>query len=164
MTPKQCIEACRLLGWSRDRLCGASTVPAHAIGVFEQTGKVMRSQLAGAKADPLAAIRAAIEAAGVQFLDENGGGAGVRLRTIETLTPELCLQARRLLGWSHYRLAGLAGLPESFVQVFERTGRAGVGRTQSSAERLAAARHVLEAAGVVFATGDGPGVQLRKPK
>ena len=27
-----------------------------------------------------AAIRAALEAAGVQFLDENGGGPGVRLR------------------------------------------------------------------------------------
>jgi transcriptional regulator with XRE-family HTH domain len=28
----------------------------------------------------LAAIRAALEAAGVEFIDENGGGAGVRLR------------------------------------------------------------------------------------
>ena len=74
------MEARRLLGWSRDRLCGASTVSAHAIGVFEQTGKVIRSQLEGAEAEPLAAIRAAIEAAGVQFVDENGAGPGVRLR------------------------------------------------------------------------------------
>ncbi len=29
----------------------------------------------------LAAIRAALEAAGVEFIPENGGGAGVRLRT-----------------------------------------------------------------------------------
>jgi len=28
----------------------------------------------------LAAIRAALEAAGVEFIDENGGGPGVRLR------------------------------------------------------------------------------------
>jgi hypothetical protein len=28
----------------------------------------------------LAAIRAALEAAGVEFIPENGGGAGVRLR------------------------------------------------------------------------------------
>jgi transcriptional regulator with XRE-family HTH domain len=28
----------------------------------------------------VAAIRAALEAAGVEFIDENGGGAGVRLR------------------------------------------------------------------------------------
>ena len=28
----------------------------------------------------LQAIRAALEAAGVQFIDENGGGAGVRLK------------------------------------------------------------------------------------
>lgn len=29
----------------------------------------------------VAAIRAALEAAGVQFIEENGGGAGVRLRS-----------------------------------------------------------------------------------
>jgi hypothetical protein len=31
----------------------------------------------------LAAIRAALEAAGVEFIAENGGGAGVRLRKAE---------------------------------------------------------------------------------
>ena len=30
----------------------------------------------------LAAIRTALEAAGVEFIEENGGGAGVRLRNI----------------------------------------------------------------------------------
>ena len=83
MTPKQCMEARRLLGWSRDRLCGASTVPAHAIGMFEQTGRITRSHLVGAEADPVAAIRAAFEAAGVTFC-ENGSSAGVRLRKIES--------------------------------------------------------------------------------
>jgi transcriptional regulator with XRE-family HTH domain len=29
----------------------------------------------------LAAIRSALEAAGIEFIDENGGGPGVRLRT-----------------------------------------------------------------------------------
>jgi DNA-binding XRE family transcriptional regulator len=33
-----------------------------------------------ANASTLAAIRAALEAAGVEFIAENGGGAGVRLR------------------------------------------------------------------------------------
>ena len=42
------------------------------------------------------------------------------------MTPKQCMEARGLLGWSHYRLAGLTRLPESFVQVFIRTGRAGV--------------------------------------
>ena len=32
-----------------------------------------------AKASTLAALRAALEAAGVEFIPENGGGAGVRL-------------------------------------------------------------------------------------
>jgi transcriptional regulator with XRE-family HTH domain len=32
----------------------------------------------------LAAIRAALEAAGVEFIAENGGGAGVRLKTPST--------------------------------------------------------------------------------
>ena len=33
-----------------------------------------------ASADAVAALRAALEAAGVEFLPENGGGAGVRLK------------------------------------------------------------------------------------
>jgi hypothetical protein len=32
------------------------------------------------RASTLAAIRAALEAAGVEFIAENGGGAGVRVR------------------------------------------------------------------------------------
>jgi hypothetical protein len=32
------------------------------------------------RSETLAAIRAALEAAGVEFIAENGGGAGVRLR------------------------------------------------------------------------------------
>jgi hypothetical protein len=34
-----------------------------------------------------AALRQALEAAGVEFIDENGGGAGVRLRTPTTMGP-----------------------------------------------------------------------------
>lgn len=37
-----------------------------------------------ANASTLAAIRAALEAAGVEFIAENGGGAGVRLRKVNT--------------------------------------------------------------------------------
>jgi transcriptional regulator with XRE-family HTH domain len=33
-----------------------------------------------ANASTVAALRTALEAAGVEFIDENGGGAGVRLR------------------------------------------------------------------------------------
>ncbi|MBG0808742.1 transcriptional regulator [Methylosinus sp. H3A] len=34
----------------------------------------------GVSADALAKVRSALEAAGVEFIAENGGGAGVRLR------------------------------------------------------------------------------------
>lgn len=34
------------------------------------------------------AVRRALEAAGVEFIDENGGGAGVRLRSSSTLADE----------------------------------------------------------------------------
>ena len=32
----------------------------------------------------VAGLRKALEAAGIEFIDENGGGAGVRLRKAET--------------------------------------------------------------------------------
>ncbi len=34
----------------------------------------------GGREDTVSAIRAALETAGVEFIPENGGGAGVRLR------------------------------------------------------------------------------------
>ena len=80
------------------------------------------------------------------------------------MTPEQCMEARRLLGWSRERLEGFSELPQSFVRIYEKTGWASAGPAQSGAARVAAVRHVLEAAGVMFATGDGPGVKLRKPE
>jgi hypothetical protein len=35
---------------------------------------------ASGMANNVAAVRAALESAGVEFIDENGGGAGVRLK------------------------------------------------------------------------------------
>ena len=80
------------------------------------------------------------------------------------MTPEQCLKARRLLGWSRDRLEGLSGLPQSFVRIFESTGWASAGPSQSGAERVAAARNVLEEAGVEFANEDEHGVKLSKPE
>ncbi len=62
-----------LLGWSQDQLAASSGVPKSTIARMEidQTSPRART---------LAAIRAALEAAGVEFIAENGGGAGVRLR------------------------------------------------------------------------------------
>jgi transcriptional regulator with XRE-family HTH domain len=72
-SPEQCRGARAMLGWSKERLAEASRVPVRTITRFE-TGD------AAPRASTLFAIRTALEAAGVEFIAENGGGAGVRLR------------------------------------------------------------------------------------
>ena len=62
-----------LISWSQDQLASASGVPKRTIARLELAeGSPQRRTLA--------AIRAALEAAGVEFIAENGGGAGVRMR------------------------------------------------------------------------------------
>jgi transcriptional regulator with XRE-family HTH domain len=62
-----------LLAWSQDQLAAASGVPKRTIARVELAdGSPQRRTLA--------AIRAALEAAGVEFIAENGGGPGVRLQ------------------------------------------------------------------------------------
>ena len=73
VTAPQVRAARGLLGWSQDQLAIASSVPKRTIARLELAeGSPQRRTLA--------AIRAALEAAGVEFIAENGGGAGVRLR------------------------------------------------------------------------------------
>jgi transcriptional regulator with XRE-family HTH domain len=75
LTPAQCRAARALIPWSQDQLAVASRVGKATIANFE-TGK--RSPIA----NNLSAIRAALEAAGVAFLDDGAtvdGGPGVRL-------------------------------------------------------------------------------------
>jgi len=61
------------LTWSLTDLANAAGVHRNTISNFE-TGKFAGSEQA------LDAIRSALEAAGVIFIDENGEGPGVRLR------------------------------------------------------------------------------------
>jgi transcriptional regulator with XRE-family HTH domain len=61
------------LNWSLGQLSEAAGVHRNTISNFE-TGKYGGSQ------EALKAIRAALEAAGAIFVDENGDGPGVRLR------------------------------------------------------------------------------------
>ena len=73
ITSAQCRAARGLLAWSQQEL-------AEAAGV----GVVTIHQLEAGTSDPrratLEVIRRAFENAGVEFIDENGGGAGVRLQ------------------------------------------------------------------------------------
>jgi transcriptional regulator with XRE-family HTH domain len=64
-----------LLRWSAEELAHASTVGITTIRRAELT----EHRTALTAANDLA-IRHALEAAGIEFIDQNGGGAGVRLR------------------------------------------------------------------------------------
>ncbi len=72
-------EACALLGWTlpmlaqRSLICfDAASLALDDVGIWHLGGL------------QLGAVRAALEAAGVEFIPENGGGAGVRLRRVES--------------------------------------------------------------------------------
>lgn len=71
--PAQSKAARALIDWSREDLAGASKVSVRTVVDFERGA---RQPIPAT----LAAIRAALETAGVEFIAENGGGAGVRLR------------------------------------------------------------------------------------
>jgi hypothetical protein len=64
-----------LIRWSAEDLARSSAVGLTTIRRAELTG----NETAMTVANDLA-IRRALEAAGVEFIDENGGGPGVRLR------------------------------------------------------------------------------------
>jgi hypothetical protein len=64
-----------LLRWSAQELANASKVGVATIRRVE----VMEGEIPVTSANE-AALRNALEAAGIQFIDENGGGPGVRLR------------------------------------------------------------------------------------
>lgn len=72
ITAEQCRAGRALLDWSREQLAETSKVAVRTIIDFERGARAPREVTADA-------IQRALEAAGVQFIPENGGGAGVRL-------------------------------------------------------------------------------------
>lgn len=74
MTGKQIAAARALLGWGQRELAEAANLSVPTIKRAEGDGAIRASDAA------MAAIRAALEAGGVTFIDSNGGGPGVRLR------------------------------------------------------------------------------------
>lgn len=75
ITGRQIREARRLLSWTIPRLSARTKAPEHILARAEQINDTSALTL-----DQIAAIKTALEAAGVEFIPENGGGAGVRLR------------------------------------------------------------------------------------
>jgi transcriptional regulator with XRE-family HTH domain len=72
-----------LLRWTALDLANASKVGVATIRRVEIIDGEITATLANE-----AALRHALEAAGVEFIDENGGGAGVRLRKPAQAKPE----------------------------------------------------------------------------
>ena len=77
MTPYQIKAARALLGWTRLQLALRSNTSEHIVTTYEKAGRVARQYGQIDHADSIAAIRATLEAAGVEFT--NGRVLGVRL-------------------------------------------------------------------------------------
>jgi transcriptional regulator with XRE-family HTH domain len=73
LTPAQCRAARGLIGWNQQELADKAHIGIVTVHQFE-------AGLSQPRRVTLEAIRRALEAAGVEFIDENGSGPGVRLR------------------------------------------------------------------------------------
>lgn len=81
LTPQEVWAARLLIGWSRDRLAARSGTTMGFVWTYENEGRVMRMVSRERSLDGLAAIRAALEVAGVEFT--SGDEPGVKLRKAE---------------------------------------------------------------------------------
>ena len=72
MTPAQCRAARGLLDWSQ-----ADLAEKAAVGIV--TIRQLEAGIHTPRRATVSVIRRAFDAAGVEFIDENGGGPGVRL-------------------------------------------------------------------------------------
>lgn len=93
IAPPQLRAARALVDWSREELALQSKTTARTITRIEAGETVPRLST-------LQAIRSALEAAGVEFIPENGGGAGVRLRKETTMTSKNEVEKDgEVIGW-----------------------------------------------------------------
>ena len=73
LTPAQSRAARGLLDWSQTQLAANANLSESTVRDFEKGRRVPA-------ANNLAAIQHAFERAGLEFIPENGGGAGIRFR------------------------------------------------------------------------------------
>ena len=73
VTPGQCRAARGLLGWNQQELAKRARV-----GIV--TVHQLKTGLSQPRRATLDVIKRAFESGGIEFIDENGGGPGVRLR------------------------------------------------------------------------------------
>jgi transcriptional regulator with XRE-family HTH domain len=172
------IKAARaLLDWPQETLASAANVSIPTIKRLEA-----RDGPLGGRTDTGDKIKAALERAGIEFIDENGGGPGVRLRNpihkkpsksgTRAVRPEhsgllhydlynapikaiQLRMARAAVRWGVRELAEKAGITANTVTRIEN----GADAKQSTMDAL---QRALEAAGVEFTNGEQPGVRLTK--
>lgn len=75
LTPAQCRAARALLDWTQGRLSEETGLSTVTIRSFEAGRDARESNRR--------LLRLALEKAGIEFLDKNGGGSGARLREPE---------------------------------------------------------------------------------
>jgi transcriptional regulator with XRE-family HTH domain len=73
ISPDQCRAARGLLDWSQQEL-------AEKAGIGIVTVRQLEAGIQKPRRATLDVVERAFEAAGIDFIDENGGGAGLRLR------------------------------------------------------------------------------------
>ena len=73
MSPIQCRAARSLLRWTQEDLASRAEVGIVSVRQFE-------SEAVQPRRATLSAMRRALEAAGIMFIEQNGGGPGVRLK------------------------------------------------------------------------------------
>jgi transcriptional regulator with XRE-family HTH domain len=79
---RQLKAARSLAGWSQEELASAANVSLPTIKRLEAA-----EGLLGGRQSTAQKIQAALEKAGIEFIDENGGGPGVRIRKRQRVKP-----------------------------------------------------------------------------
>jgi len=90
VTASQSRAARGLLDWTQQELADAARVGVATVRIFEGEAAETRPAI-------LAALRRALELAGVEFIDENGGGVGVRYRKRQRA--KRTRQSRTVIRW-----------------------------------------------------------------
>jgi transcriptional regulator with XRE-family HTH domain len=161
ITVEQCRAARGLLGWSQSELASRAGLSVPTVRRFETSAGLRVSDEARVK------LQTSLEAAGVEFIEENGRGAGVRFRSIpgpnedrRYSVPMRSVQlrmARAAVGWGVRELAKEAGVTANTVTRIENGADA-------KRTTMTALQGALEAAGIQFTNGERPGVRLvRRP-
>ena len=85
-----------MLGWTQGKLAEEARVSRMTVVFFEVERQMPH-------VNNLAAIRSAFEAAGIEFIDENGGGPGIRIRLSGSAAHEAGLRFRPPRSWARSR-------------------------------------------------------------